>query len=135
MVAEELLAYGGHEGKQVKIRGPAVKLQPKAAESFGLALHELATNAVKYGALSDPDGQVDVSWKITKRDPAGLVFDWIEVKEKLNGTQPSRRGFGMELLERTLNYELKATTTLDFGDRGLRCRIELPLTERFLAHL
>lgn len=133
MVAEELLAYGGHEGKQVNIRGPEIKLRPKAAETFGLALHELATNAVKYGALSNTAGRVDVRWKIKKGGPASLAFEWTETGIKLDGARPSRRGFGTELLERTLNYELKATTVLEFGEAGLRCRIELPLTERFVA--
>jgi two-component system CheB/CheR fusion protein len=133
LVAEELLGYGAHEGEQVSIAGPPVRLQPKAAESLGMAVHELATNAVKYGALARPDGRIDVNWSF---QPDGsdrrLVFEWDE-----HGAPPSdgpkRRGFGTELLERTLNYELSAETALDFGADGLRCRILLPVSARLLV--
>jgi two-component system CheB/CheR fusion protein len=133
LVAEELLGYGAHEGAQVSIAGPPVRLQPKAAENLGMAVHELATNAVKYGALARPDGRIDVNWAF---QPDGsdrrLVFEWDE-----HGAPPSdgpkRRGFGTELLERTLNYELSAETALDFGADGLRCRILLPVSRRLLV--
>jgi two-component system CheB/CheR fusion protein len=130
MVAEELLAYAAREGEQVTIDGPEVRLQAKAAETMALAVHELVTNAVKYGALSSPSGRLDVSWTVQDGgQPPQLVFDWVESRVKVDGA-PRRRGFGTELLERTLAYELKAQTSLNYRDGGLHCRIELPLTER-----
>jgi PAS domain S-box-containing protein len=135
LVAEELVAYGAHEGDQVAgIHGPKVLLQPKAAETIALAVHELATNAVKYGALSTPGGRVTVSWTIT-RDGEGpmLVLSWSESGLRLESAEPRRRGFGTELLERTLAYELKAKAKLDLGKSGLRCMVEIPATERIIV--
>src|SRR5579864_8083319 len=61
LVAEELMAYNARDGEQLRMSGPAVRLQPKPAETFALAIHELATNAVKYGALSQPAGRVEIA--------------------------------------------------------------------------
>jgi two-component system CheB/CheR fusion protein len=131
LVAEELLAHAAHEGKQATISGPSINLRPKAAETFALAVHELTTNAVKYGALSKSDGRVRIGWRIKQAEGAPiLLFDWKETGSPANGGGPKRRGFGTELLERTLSYELKAQTSIVFGKDGLRCTIELPLTER-----
>jgi two-component system CheB/CheR fusion protein len=135
LVAAELLAYGAHEGKQVvSIKGPNTSLQPKAAETLGLAIHELATNAVKHGALSAERGRVEVAWRFGEADgEARLVFDWNETGVKLSTNGPRRQGFGTELLERTLAYELGAVTKLAFEPRGLRCTISLPVTERIVT--
>jgi two-component system, chemotaxis family, CheB/CheR fusion protein len=132
MVVEELLSYHAREGEQLQISGPSIRLQPKSAETLALALHELATNAVKYGALTKPEGRVAVTWQIDRDDgtPA-LVIDWIE-KDGPKIGEPSRRGFGSELLEQTLAYELKARTTLRFDPSGLQCRILIPLGQRLL---
>src|SRR5207244_9177512 len=61
LLVEELLAYNAHEGEQVRVAGPPVRFQPKAAETFALAIHELATNALKYGALSQPTGRIEAT--------------------------------------------------------------------------
>lgn len=132
LVVEELLGYNAREGDQLSISGPALRLQPKAAEIFALAIHELATNALKYGSLSILSGQVDVSWRIDPDTiPEQLIFEW-------NGSKgPSvaplqRKGFGSELLERTMAFELKGKTTLTFDPAGLRCMIVVPLSRRVL---
>lgn len=131
MVAEELISYAADEDNQVSISGPPIRLRPKAAEIFGLALHELATNAVKHGALSEPDGRLQVTWRIANgEDGERLNFNWTETGVDLNGRQPRRSGFGTELLERTLAYDLNATTALAFEPGGLRYTAELPLTDR-----
>jgi two-component system, chemotaxis family, CheB/CheR fusion protein len=131
LVAEELLAHAAHEGEQATISGPPIHLRPKAAETFALAVHELATNAVKYGALSKSDGRVRIGWKINEANGASsLTFHWAESGGPKGNGAPRRRGFGTELLEQTLSYELKAQTSLDFAKDGLTCTIELPLTER-----
>lgn len=137
LVAEELLSCAAQEGEQVNIDGPDVRLQPKAADTFGLAVHELATNAVKFGALSNPAGRIRVAWRIegatTPERPPKLRFEWAEAGLRGLGSAPQRRGFGTELLERTLPFELGAETSLAFAPDGVRCRIALPLTERIVV--
>jgi two-component system, chemotaxis family, CheB/CheR fusion protein len=131
LVAEELLAHAAREGEQVTISGPPVRLQAKAAENFGLAVHELATNAVKYGALSAKSGRIAVAWDVERTNGAArLTFEWTETGVPLDRTQPRRRGFGTELLERTLAYELGAEARAAFEPDGVRWRIELPLDEK-----
>ena len=135
LVADELLASIAHEGEQAHISGPAVLLQPRAATTFGLALHELATNAIKFGALSRPGGQVSVTWWIEEAVDGGvsrLLFEWTETGGQRPVLAPRPRGFGMNMLERTLPFELDAETTLAFAARGVTCRIILPLNERVL---
>ncbi|MCA1414118.1 PAS domain-containing protein [Bradyrhizobium sp. NBAIM20] len=130
LVVEELLAYNAREGEQMRVSGPKVRFQPKAAETFALAIHELATNALKYGALSQPSGRVDVTWRVDEStDPAELVFEWRERGGPRVTARP-RKGFGTELLERTLAFELKGQTTMTFNPAGLQCTITIPLTKR-----
>lgn len=124
LVAEELRAAAAREGEQLSIAGPQVRLSVRAATTIGLAIHELTTNSVKYGALAD-DGRLDVSWEI---DGDLLRFHWHESDLKTPLSGPSRRGFGTEILESTLAYEFKARTTLEFRPDGLRCDIEFPLS-------
>jgi two-component system CheB/CheR fusion protein len=131
-VVEELLGYNAREGGQLSISGPPLRLQPRAAELFALAIHELATNALKYGSLSTPSGRVDVSWRIESDTvPEQLIFEWNESKGPSVGPQ-QRRGFGTELLERTMAFELKGETTLRFDSAGLRCMIVIPASRRLL---
>lgn len=129
LVVEELLAYDAREGEQMRVSGPKVRFQPKAAETFALAIHELATNALKYGALSQPSGRIEVSWRIDESTaPAQLMFEWREH----GGPQvppPPRKGFGTELLERTLAFELKGQTRMAFNSGGLQCMIAIPLSK------
>jgi two-component system, chemotaxis family, CheB/CheR fusion protein len=130
LVVEELLGYNAREGEQLRVSGPPVRFQPKAAEIFALAIHELATNAIKYGALSRPKGRVDVTWRVyDASDPAELIFDWRE-RGGPRVEPPRRKGFGTELLERTLSFELKGKTTLAYNPTGLQCTIAIPLNRR-----
>ena len=132
IVVEELLAFHAREGEQLQISGPSIRLQPKPAETLALALHELATNALKYGALTKPEGQVAVTWQIDRSNGSPqLAIDWIE-KNGPKIDKPGRRGFGSEVLEQTLAFELKASTTLRFDPGGLHCRILIPLGQRLL---
>jgi two-component system, chemotaxis family, sensor kinase Cph1 len=116
----------------VHLDGPDVLLQPRATQALGMVLHELATNAAKYGAWSMPDGRVAVRWRVRAGDPPRLALEWTEqggpaVKP------PWRRGFGTLLVERSLSHELDGSAELDFRPEGLRCAIELPLTGADLA--
>lgn len=133
IVRDEMLSLATHED-QVTVEGPQVRLKREAAETFALALHELATNAVKYGALSGPTGKLSVRWRLlnTNQGPK-LSLEWRESGVKALDAQPSRMGFGRELLERGLPYELGATTSVDFARGGVRALIELPLNDKIAA--
>ncbi|MCO5062905.1 MAG: PAS domain-containing protein [Rhizobiaceae bacterium] len=131
LVADTLLAATARESDQVSIEGPQLGLQPKAAETMGLAIHELATNAVKYGALSVPEGKIAISWKIVNDgDDRTLIFEWEESGLSGLPTSPRRTGFGTELVQRTLAYELDATIDRQFNPWGVRYLIKLPMVER-----
>jgi two-component system CheB/CheR fusion protein len=130
LVREELLTHAAHEGEQVEISGPAIALKERAAEVFALALHELATNAVKYGALAQENGRVAISWRVLQTAQGGrLSLDWRETGVPALDPKPSRTGFGRDLIERGLPYELGAATSLEFLPGGVRCTVELPLDE------
>jgi PAS domain S-box-containing protein len=104
-----------------------VRLSPKAAVAIGMALHELATNAVKYGALSTATGRVTVRANVDgATDARRLGVEWIESGGPVVA-RPSRRGFGARLLEEGLAGELAGTVTLDYRPDGLVCRMDLPL--------
>ncbi|WP_374472373.1 sensor histidine kinase [Phenylobacterium sp.] len=104
-----------------------VRLTPKAAVALGMAIHELATNAVKYGALSTPSGQVTVRSRVTTSAVGRtLVLEWAEAGGP-PVQKPKRRGFGGRLLQQGLAGELEAQVSLDYRPEGLLCRIELPM--------
>jgi two-component sensor histidine kinase len=127
LVRDEMLAVAARE-EQLEIAGPLVELRPDAGETFALALHELATNAVKYGALSTPNGRISVTWRIfnTSAGPR-LSLEWRESGVPALDTSPTRSGFGRELIERGLPAELGAATSLEFARGGVLAILELPL--------
>jgi two-component sensor histidine kinase len=129
VVAEALAPYRG-EGEtddRFVVSGPAVRLLPRTALSIAMALHELATNAVKYGALSVEGGQVTVAWSVARR-AAGrrLRLRWEEAGGPAVAA-PRRRGFGSRLIERGLAAELDGEVELQFAPTGVVCRIDVPL--------
>ena len=110
------------EPDRVAAGGSAITLTPKAAVAIAMALHELGTNAVKYGALSVPAGRVDIVWR---RDGDRVCVDWHE-RGGPPVTVPTRRGFGVKMIERALASDLRGTVTIDFAHDGVRCAIEAP---------
>jgi PAS domain S-box-containing protein len=129
IVRDELLAQAADEAR-IHITGPPVLLAPKAAEVLTLAVHELATNAAKYGAIGKPGGHIDVCW--TNRAKDGR--DWLELEWKESGVTiatagDQRKGFGTELITRRVPYEMKGEGTLSLEPDGLRCRIAFPLRD------
>ncbi|MDX6749729.1 PAS domain S-box protein [Geminicoccaceae bacterium 1502E] len=123
LVRGELLAYGG----RARVRGARVLLTPKATQTLGLVLHELATNAAKYGALSVPGGSVTVEWNTPGR---GLLeLRWEEQGGPPVGTR-HRCGFGRTLIERALAYELGGSATLSFAPAGVTCELRMWLGDR-----
>jgi PAS domain S-box-containing protein len=113
-------------GERVSLSGPAVRLQPRVVQSLGMAIHELATNAAKHGALSVAGGTVAVAWRLWVDGTRRLGIEWQE-QGGPPVEAPGRRGFGLTLLERSLRHELDATTTLAFEPGGLRAAIDLQL--------
>jgi two-component sensor histidine kinase len=109
-------------GTRSAIAGGDVTLTPKDAQNFSLALHELATNAVKHGALSRPDGRIEIAWAVRGEDGARVLsFHWQE-RGGPPVVAPSRRGFGTTLLKATFGE-----VRLDYAPEGLMCEIDLPL--------
>jgi PAS domain S-box-containing protein len=109
------------------IEGTDVRLLPNSALSLSMGFHELATNAAKYGALSAPEGSIDVRWSDERADGGGIRLKWRE----RNGppvSPPSRKGFGSRLIERALAYEMNSTVSLDYAPDGLRFEISIPNT-------
>jgi two-component sensor histidine kinase len=102
-----------------------VTLGPKAAVSLVMALHELATNAAKYGALSVPGGSVSLRWAA---EEGLLKLEWRE-RGGPEVKTPERRGFGLRMIERALKADLAGGATIEFDPAGLVCRIEASLAE------
>lgn len=120
---------GDSEPERFQISGPDVHLSPAAATAFALALHELATNAAKYGALSRPDGRVRLSWAIEDAGQGGLFkLTWSEQGGPV-ARPPERTGFGTRLIEKGLASELGGQVSLDYAPEGLTCRVVAPLSE------
>ena len=123
LVGSQLAAYIERGRGQVAFEGPDIALKPEAAQNLGLALHELAVNAARFGALSVPDGRVSIGWG---RDGDGNVaIDW---REQFGPKVKARRkrGFGSMVIERNLARALEAEVKLEFEPDGVRCHIVIP---------
>ncbi|MDQ0316363.1 sensor histidine kinase [Amorphus orientalis] len=127
VVSGQLGHYVPEDGSRVIVQGPDVQLSPDAMQTLSLALHELATNAAKYGALSNETGTVHVEWDV---DTSADVLDlsWRE-EGGPPVSEPSRRGFGRIVIERNMARSLSADVELAFEPTGLRGRFRIPLTQ------
>ncbi len=129
LVFAELRAAGDGESRKALVEGPVIELPGEKAQPVALALHELATNAAKYGALAQPEAGLSVTWRLEggSGEERQLVLFWCESGVVMQMDAPRRRGYGTELIERALPYQLKATTELVFMPDGARCTLLLPL--------
>ena len=121
LIADATRVHAGPDGR-IHASGPHVVVNPKAAIALVLALHELGTNAAKYGALSVPGGAVDIDWTT---ENGRLHIEWRES----GGPQvcaPVRQGFGLRMIERALAADLAGTATVTFAPDGLFCVIDAP---------
>jgi two-component sensor histidine kinase len=128
MVAEAIAPFShGEAAGRFRIEGPALRLPPGVVLPISMALHELCTNAAKYGALSNDGGRVEIKWEATRR-PEGvfLLMQWVESGGPLV-REPSRRGFGSRLIERGLARQVGGEVELRFEPTGVVCTIDLPL--------
>ena len=135
LVRMELDALGaGAKGSRVFLDGPEVALRKSSVQTLALALHELATNARKYGALATEDGRLQVAWRVQDMDGQGrrLALDWDEegISRQKEESSPATSGYGRKLIEQALPYTLDAETSYELDDTSLRCRISLPLAGR-----
>jgi PAS domain S-box-containing protein len=133
LVRSHLAVYLDRDEEQVSIDGPAVALRPEAAQALGLALHELANNAAKFGALSVPNGRLSISWD--RREHGGEQALELEWREQFGPrVKPRRkRGFGSMVIERNLAHALDAEVDLDFDPDGLRCHVVIPASQILAA--
>jgi hypothetical protein len=116
--------------EQFSAGGAEVRLAPKAAELMSLAVHELATNAVKYGALSQSRAKIRVAWDVEIRVGVRILrFEWLESAVTMSHKAPLVAGFGCELVERVIARELKGEGKMFFLPDGVRCSIDIPLSD------
>ena len=126
VIEVELAPYANVEDHTVVMEGPDVELAPNDALSMGLAIHELATNAAKFGALSRAGGKVTVIWTLVKEGLARI--DWSESGGP-RVTEPQKRGFGTDLIEKIVAHELRHPVELEFLPTGVRCKLLVPVRE------
>ena len=133
LVRSQLAVYIERSGGQIVFEGPKVALKPEAAQNLGLALHELATNAEKFGALAVPEGRVSISWgRDVTGDENSVALDWLEqFGPKVKARR--KRGFGSMVIERNLVRALEAEVNLDFAPDGVRCHIVIPASQILAA--
>ena len=125
VVEAELAPHARDEGEDFVIAGPEVELAPNDALTLGLAIHELATNASKFGALSKPGGHVSVTWSLEGKTVVRL--EWVEGGGPRLEGKPSGRGFGLDLIEKIVAHELNQEVELEFPPEGVRCTLRIPV--------
>jgi two-component sensor histidine kinase len=122
VVSQELSPYGQDGETRVRIDGPDLSLEPDTAQTIAVTLHELATNAAKYGALSVPTGKVLVEW--SRAIDGRVVLRWTEAGGP-PATPPTRRGFGTRVMEGMMR-QMKGDMRFDWRAEGLACEIAIP---------
>ncbi|KAA9008853.1 PAS domain S-box protein [Histidinibacterium aquaticum] len=128
LVENTVAPYRGEEQDRVAAAGPELNVTPKAAQTLTLALHELVTNAGKYGALSQEGGRLEIKWELSGEAPERrLKVKWVERGGPPIEQQPSRKGFGSRLIRQILSAELDGEVAMDFDRAGLRVQFDLPL--------
>ncbi|HXW71806.1 MAG TPA: PAS domain S-box protein [Methylocella sp.] len=128
LIRHQTAPFAGKDRSRLRTEGPDVRLTPAAAQALGLALHELATNSVKYGALSKDRGKVTVSWSIGE-DFKGrrLRLSWRE-EGGPPVTEPVKKGFGTAVIEQMVAHSLQGDVMLSFDPAGLRWNLAMPLS-------
>ena len=127
LLTTELQQVFGSELEEEQISGPPLLLDGRQTQALGLTFHELATNALKYGAGADPDGRLSIAWEVTGHGrQRELVFVWDELAVREEAT-PQRRGFGGRLMDASIKDELSGALERDFHPEGVRVTIRIPL--------
>ncbi|MFZ2029412.1 MAG: PAS domain S-box protein [Vitreimonas sp.] len=123
IIADEIDAFSN----RVRARGPQIHLQARAAQTMALLVHELATNAIKHGALASGPGRVDITWTLSDAAHPLFTLEWRECGGAPVAA-PTRSGFGRTVLEQIAASEFKTTPTMSFASEGLRYRLEASLS-------
>jgi two-component sensor histidine kinase len=126
LIDEELAPYRTRDIDRVAVDGPAVTLQPIVAQTLALAVHELATNAAKYGALSKREGRLKIEWNL---QPSSLSITWTESGGP-GVTSPVARGFGTKLIDASIHNQLGGEVAFAWNSSGLSCRLVIPREEQ-----
>jgi two-component sensor histidine kinase len=127
LLAQELMAHGAIEGENLTQHGPQLLISARQAQALSMAFHELATNAVKHGALSADSGHIDISWTTeVSSEKTQLRIRWRETGVTID-REPARRGFGSDILERSIPHLLHGTFERTLHRDGIECVIVLPL--------
>jgi two-component system, chemotaxis family, CheB/CheR fusion protein len=128
LLSEEILTHATGCDDRVTLSGAALRVGERLGQALGLAIHELTTNALKYGALAKSTGSVEVSWRLVGGEDAQRVhLEWKEHTVAVIDINPRRVGFGRGFLDKRLAVELDASTSLEFGAGGIRFTIDFPL--------
>ena len=129
IIRAEVEPFQKSHRSRIEMHGPDVRLSSHQVQAVALAVHELLTNAIKYGALQSPAGRLSVTWETWSAGHGGprLALTWKESGVTMPADAAARRGQGRELIENALRFSLRAETQLVFGADGVWCRIELPL--------
>jgi two-component sensor histidine kinase len=131
LLEQAVSPFASDADSAIRMRGPDHTLSARAALALAMVIHELATNAAKYGALSMPSGRIDLEWSVAapsdrKDDADWISLNWIE-KDGPPTQEPSRRGFGSRLIERSITKDLGGKAELQFKPSGLQCVLAFPL--------
>jgi len=128
LLRRELAPYAIHDN--IEIGGPDVTLRAESGQALSMVVHELTTNAAKYGALSTREGRVSVRWQRLQNGSADarLCIEWQETCGP-PVRAPDRSSYGMEVIRRLLPYELDAKVELAFASEGVRCRLDIPVSQ------
>ena len=122
LVDEELAPYRTSEGDRIAASGPDVSLEPRTAQTLALALHELSTNAAKYGALSVMSGRVKLTWELRSEQ---LVLQWVESDGPAT-LPPASPGFGIRVISASIERQLEGEARFDWHPEGLHCSLAVP---------
>jgi two-component system CheB/CheR fusion protein len=133
LVRMELDAVGaGPDGSRIVVEGSNVVLPTASVQTLALALHELATNSLKYGVLVGSEGRLEVTWNVMAKEDGShhLALDWRESELTVrNSSEMGKKGFGRRLIEQALPYQLDASTRFELLADGVWCSIEMPLMD------
>jgi PAS domain S-box-containing protein len=126
-LVRDQLQFGGIDDNRISYSGPVLTLDPQAALHLALVLHELGTNARKYGSLSVPRGRLSINWEMQTNGGRHILLDWAE-RDGPEVHAPSERGFGTTLIEQSLHAD-GGTASIHYGSEGLTCHIKFPLQD------
>ena len=128
IVRQAVEPYRSRGESRIHVQGPPVQIPPRMALALAMALQELATNAVKYGALSNGAGQIRVHWELNRETASDRLLLMWEETEGPPVRKPARRGFGTRLIERSLAEDLDGDVRIEFAPTGVMCSVDAPLT-------